>query len=65
MLRKILPISTGFPPHTMGRGDGARPKEVFHLVTDRSRWRRLQDLLQVVSNELAAPYTVKYLPDTG
>ena len=49
----------------MGRGDGARPKEPFHLVANRTRRRRLQDLQQVVSRELAAPYTVKYLPDTG
>ena len=49
----------------MGRGDGARPKEPFHLVADRTRRRRLQELQQVVTKELAAPYTVKYLPDTG
>ena len=61
----ILPISTGFVPDTMGRGDGARPREPFHLVADRMRRRRLQDLRQVVTKELAAPYTVKYLPDTG
>ena len=61
----ILPISTGFLPHTMGRGDGARPMEPFHLVADCTQRRRLQDLQQVVSRELAAPYTVKYLPDTG
>ena len=61
----ILHISTGFVPDTMGRGDGARPKEPFHLVADRTRRRRLQDLQQVVTKELAAPYTVKYLPDTG
>ena len=65
VLRKTLPISTGFPPHTMGRGDGARPKEPSHLVFDRRRRRRLQDLKEVVSKELAAPYTAKYLPDTG
>ena len=49
----------------MGRGDGARLKEPFHLVAERTQRRRLQDLQQVVSKELAAPYTVKYLPDTG
>ena len=49
----------------MGRGDGAGPKEPFHLVADRTRRRCLQDLQQVVSRKPAAPYTVKYLPDTG
>ena len=49
----------------MGRGDGARPKEPFHLVADHTQRRRLQDLQQVVSRELAAPYTVKYLPHSG
>ena len=34
------------------------------MVADRSQRRRLQDLKQVVSRGLAAPYTVKYLPDT-
>ena len=42
-----------------------RPKEPFHLVADRTRRRRVQELQEVVSKELAAPYTVKYLPDTG
>ena len=49
----------------MGRGDGARPKGPFYLVGDRSRRRRLQDLQQVISKELAALCTAKYLPDTG
>ena len=49
VLRKVLPISTGFPPHTMARGDGALPKEPFHLVADRTRRMCLQDLQQVVS----------------
>ena len=35
------------------------------MVADRTRRRRLQDLQQVVTKELAAPYTVNYLPDTG
>ena len=42
-----------------------RPKEPFHLLVDRTQRRRLQELQQVVTKELAAPYTVKYLPDTG
>ena len=42
-----------------------RPKEPFHLLADRTRRRRLQELQEVVTKELAAPYTVKYLPDTG
>ena len=42
-----------------------RPKEPFHLVADSTRRRRLQELQQIVTKELAAPYTVKYLPDTG
>ena len=41
-----------------------RPKEPFHLLADRTRRRRLQELQEVVTKELAAPYTVKYLPDT-
>ena len=61
----ILPISTGFVPHTMLRGDGARPLQPFHLVADRTRRRRPQDLQQVVTKDLAAPYTIKYLLDTG
>ena len=62
---KILCNSTGFVPNTMPRGDGARPKEPFHLIADGTPWRRLQDFQQIVSKELAASYTVKYLPDTG
>ena len=62
---KNLPISTGFVPNTMPRGDGARAEEPFHLVADRTRRRRLEELQQVVTKELAAPYTVKYRPDTG
>ena len=59
------PNSTGFVPDTI-----PRPKEPFHLVADCTRRRRLQEqrlqeLQQVVTNELAAPYTVKYLPDSG
>ena len=65
VLRKALPISTGFPPHTMGRGNGAQPKEPLHLVAHGTRLRCLQDLRQIVSRELAAPYAVNYLPDTG
>ena len=49
----------------MGCGDGAQPKEPFHLVADRKPRRRLQDLRQVLSKELAQPDTVKYLPDAG
>ena len=41
-----------------------RTKEPFHLLADRTR-RRLHELQEVVTKELAAPYTVKYLPDTG
>ena len=62
---KILPNSTGYVPNTMLCDDGARPKEPFHLVVDHMRRRRLQHLQQVVTKELAAPYTVKYLPNTG
>ena len=61
----ILPISTWFVPDTMPCGDGARPKELFHLLADRTRRRRLHDPQQVVAKELAAPYTVKCVPDTG
>ena len=61
----ILCIPTGFVPHTMPLGDGARAKEPFHLVADCKRRGRLQNLQQVVTKEFAAPYTVKYLPDTG
>ena len=46
-------------------GDEARPKEPFHLLADRTGRRRVQDLQQLVTKDLAAPYTVKYLPDTG
>ena len=49
----------------MGCGDGAHPKEAFHSISHRSRRRRLQDLQQMVGKELVAPYTVKYLLDTG
>ena len=35
------------------------------MLADRTRRRRLQELHQVVTKELAAPYTVKYVPDTG
>ena len=35
------------------------------MLAGRTRRRRLQELQQVVIQELAAPYTVKYLPDTG
>ena len=55
-----LPHSTGLVPHTM-----PRPKGPFHLIAGRTQLRRLQELQQVVTKELAAPYTVKYLPDTG
>ena len=57
---KTLPNSGGCVPNTM-----ARPKEPFHLVADRTRRTHLQELQQVVTKELAAPYSVKYLPDTG
>ena len=62
---KILPNATGFVPNSMPRDDGTRPKEPFHLVADRTRRTSLQDIQQVVTKELAAPYIVKYLPDTG
>ena len=52
--------SIGLVSHTM-----PRPKEPFHLLADRTRRRRLQELQEVVTKELAAPYTVKYLPDPG
>ena len=42
-----------------------RPKEPFHLLADLTQRRRLQELQEVVTKELTAPYTVKYLPDTG
>ena len=61
----ILPISKGFVPGSMGHGDGDRPKEPFHLVVDRTQRRRLEDLRQVVTKELASPCTVQYLPKTG
>ena len=57
---KYLPHSTGLVPHTM-----PRPKEPLHLLADCTQRRRLQELQQVVTKELAAPYTAKYLPDTG
>ena len=57
---KNLPPSTRFVPDTV-----PRPKEPFHLLADRTQQRRLQELQQVVTKELAALYTVKYLPDTG
>ena len=57
---KCLSHSTGLVPHTM-----PRPKEPFHLLAGRTQRRRLQELQQVVTKELAAPCTVKYLPDTG
>ena len=59
-LRSLPPHSTGLVSHTM-----PRPKERFHLLADCTRQRRLQELQEVVTKELAAPYTVKYLPDTG
>ena len=62
---RILCNSTAFVPNTMPRGDGARPKESFCLVADHTRRGRIQELQQFVTKELAAPYTVKYLPDTG
>ena len=57
---KNIPHSAGFVLNTM-----PRPTEPFHSVADRTQRRRLQELQQVVIKELAAPYTVKYLPDTG
>ena len=57
---KNVPNSTGLVPNTM-----LRPKEPFHLVAGRTRRRRLQELQQVVTTELAAPYTVTCLPDYG
>ena len=42
-----------------------RPKEPFHLLAGWTQRTHLQELQQVVTKELAAPYTVKYLPDTG
>ena len=42
-----------------------RPKEPFHLLAGRTQRRRLQELQQIVTKKLAAPYTAKYLPDTG
>ena len=48
----------------MPRGDAARRKEPFHLLAHRTRRRHVQDVQQVVTKELVAPYTVKYLPDT-
>ena len=57
---KCLPLSTCLVPHIMPGS-----KEPFHLLAGRTQRRRLQKLQQVVTKELAAPYTVKYLPDTG
>ena len=57
---KCLPHSTCLVPHTM-----PRPKGPFHLLAGCTQRRCLQELQQVVTKELAAPYTVKYLPDTG
>ena len=57
---KCLTHSTGLVPNTM-----PRPKEPFYLLARRTRRRRLHELQQVVTQELATPYTVKYLPDTG
>ena len=57
---KNLPNYTGFVQNTM-----PWPKEPFRLVADRTQRRHLQELQQVVTKELAAPYIVKYLPDTG
>ena len=65
ILRYNAPLSIGFVPDTMGRDDGARPKEPFHLVADCTRRRCLQDLQQGVTKALAAPYIVKYFPDAG
>ena len=42
-----------------------RARGPFHLLAGRTQRGRLQDLQQVVTKDLAAPYTVKYLPDTG
>ena len=57
---KNLPHSTGFVPNTMPRAN-----EPFHVLADRTQQRRLQELQQVVTKELAAAYTVKYLSNTG
>ena len=57
---KCLLHFTGLVPNTM-----PRPKEPFHLLADRTQRRRLQELLQVVSKELAAPYTVNFCPTPG
>ena len=57
---KNVPNSTGFVPNTM-----PRPKQPFHLVADRTLRRRLQELQQVVTEELAAPYTVKFTAYKG
>ena len=59
-LRRLPAHLTGPVSHTM-----PRPKEPFHLVADRTRRRRLQELQEVVTKELAAPYTVNYLPNAG
>ena len=57
---KCPPRSKGLVPHTM-----PRPEEPFHLLAGHAQRRGLRELQQVVTKELAAPYTVKYLPDTG
>ena len=57
---KCLPHSTGLLPRTI-----PRPKEPIQSLADRTQRRRLQELKQVVTKELAAPYTVKYLLETG
>ena len=49
----------------MRRGNIARPKEALHSLCDHSKSRRIQDPQQIVSNELAPPYTAAYLSDTG
>ena len=55
-----LPHCTGPVPHTM-----PRPKEPFHLLAGRTQRRRRQELQQMVTKEVAAPYTVKYVQGTG
>ena len=54
-----------FANNTLGHRDGARSKMAFRLLTDYSQGRLRQDLQQMVIKELAAPYTVNCLPDTG
>ena len=45
-LLSILDPNTNYDPslRLMERNDGARPKEAFHLLSDRLRRRRIQDL---------------------